>query len=227
MDLPSQTIINVLTFLLPGFVTAALLYSLTPRPRPVPFERVVQALIFTVVIQAAVSTVESSVIALGAQVGSIGTWTKNTQIIWSIALAVVMAGVLAWLDNYDRLHTLWRRLGITHQTSFPSEWFGTLSQHSGYIVLHLSGNRRLYGWPAEWPNQPDQGHFVMAEAEWLLDTVDSEGRTTIPLTGVQRVLIPAKDVEMVELMEPVARGQSTAATGDTDGRSKTPEPSAE
>jgi hypothetical protein len=156
MDLPSQTIINVLTFLLPGFIAAALLYSLIPRPRPIPFERVVQALIFTVVIQTAVSGVELSLISLGTQIGSIGLWTQQTQIVWSIALAIVMAGVLAWLDNYDRLHTVWRRLGITHQTSFPSEWFGTLSQHNGYVVLHLSGNRRLLGWPREWPNQPDQ-----------------------------------------------------------------------
>ena len=228
MDLPSQTIINVLTFLLPGFITAALLYSLTPRPRPIPFERLVQALIFTVVIQGAVSGVESSLVMLGKQIGSIGTWTQQTALGWSIVLAVLMAGVVAWLDNYDRLHTLWRRLGITHQTSFPSEWFGTLSQHNGYIVLHLGGNRRLFGWPAEWPNQPDQGHFVMAEAEWLLDAADSQvqGRTSIPLTGVQRLLVPARDVEMVELMEPVARPTGDT-TGAADGRSKTSESSTE
>ena len=47
MDIPDQSVITVLTYLLPGFITAALVYSLTPSPRPIPFERVVQALIFT------------------------------------------------------------------------------------------------------------------------------------------------------------------------------------
>lgn len=204
MDLPSQAIISVLTFLLPGFIAAALLYGLIPRPRPIPFERVVQALIFTIVIQLAVAGVEFSLIGLGTQLMSIGPWTEQVEILWSIVLAIVMACIIAWLDNFDRLNTLWRRLGITHQTSFPSEWFGQLSQHHGYLVLHLSGKRRLFGWATEYPNQPDHGHFAMAEAEWLLDEPDEEGRTGIPLAGVDRILIRAQDVEMVELMQPVA-----------------------
>ena len=42
----------VLTFLLPGFVAAAVFYSLTSHPKPSNFERVVQALIFTIVVEA-------------------------------------------------------------------------------------------------------------------------------------------------------------------------------
>lgn len=55
MDVPSETVIAILTYLLPGFITAAIVYALTPEPRPIPFERVVQALIFTMVVQVAVS----------------------------------------------------------------------------------------------------------------------------------------------------------------------------
>ena len=42
-------IVGVLTFLLPGFVAASIFYSLTSYPKPSPFDRVVQALIFTVI----------------------------------------------------------------------------------------------------------------------------------------------------------------------------------
>ena len=150
MDVPSQTIIDVLTFLLPGFVTAALVYSLTPAPRPIPFERVVQALIFTVVIQAGASGVQTSLIGIGSRFGSIGVWSDQTRIAWSLVLAGLLAIVLAWIDNTDRLHTLLRKLRITHQTSFSSEWYGALSQARGYVVLHLTGERRLYGWAEEW-----------------------------------------------------------------------------
>jgi hypothetical protein len=45
MDLPNTALIDVLTYLLPGFVAAAAVYVLTPAIRPAPFERVVQALI--------------------------------------------------------------------------------------------------------------------------------------------------------------------------------------
>ena len=49
MNWASSEIVGVLSFLLPGFVAAAIFYSLTSYPKPSPFDRVVQALIFTVI----------------------------------------------------------------------------------------------------------------------------------------------------------------------------------
>ena len=195
MNIPSQAIIDVLTFLLPGFVSAAILHSLTPAPRLIPFERVVQALIFTIVIQAGTSGVKTGLIGIGPRFGSIGVWSEETRIVWSLVLAGLLGVVLAWIDNTDQLHSRLRKLRITHQTSFSSEWYGALSQARGYLVLHLTGERRLYGWAVEWPNTPEHGHFVMAEAEWLGDD------KRVPLEGVDRIVIRVQDVEMVELMQ--------------------------
>ena len=195
MNIPSQAIIDVLTFLLPGFVSAAFLHSLTPDPRLSPFERVVQALIFTIFIQVGTSGVETGLIWIGQWFGSIGVWSEQAGIAWSLALAVLLGVVLAWIANTDQLHSRLRKRGITRQTSFLSEWYGALSQSRGYLVLHLTGDRRLYGWATEWPNTPEHGNFVMAEAEWL---VDGE---RVPLEGVARIVIRVQDVEMVELMQ--------------------------
>lgn len=210
MDIPSQTIIDVLTFLLPGFVTAAVLYRLTPTPRPAPFERVIQALIFTILIQALVVGVETSLLELGATTITLGTWTDRIRLAWSFGLALVLASVIAWADNNDILHSVLRKFRITYQSSYPSEWYGTFAVEAGYLVLHITGGRRLLGWVVEWPNQPDRGHFVLAEAEWLLDSGE-----TIPVKGVRRMLVRATDVEMVELMEPVP---DNGAEGDQNGR---------
>ena len=59
----------------------------------------------------------------------------------------------------------------------------------GYVVLHRKGERRLFGWPEEWPDHPDQGHFSIAEGQWLLD----EGVRTAE--GTSAILVPAGDVE--------------------------------
>ena len=83
-------------------------------------------------------------------------------IAWSLALAVLLGVVIAWIANTDQLHSRLRKLGLTRQTSFSSEWYGALSQSRGYLVLHLTGERRLYGWAVEWPNTPEHGNFVMA-----------------------------------------------------------------
>ena len=195
MNIPSQVIIDVLTFLLPGFVSAAIFHSLTPDPRPIPFERVVQALIFTIFIQVGTFGVETGLTWIGPWFWSIGVWSEQTGIAWSLALAVLLGVVIAWIANTDQLHSRLRKLGLTRQTSFSSEWYGALSQSRGYLVLHLTGERRLYGWAVEWPNTPEHGNFVMAEAEWLVD-----GKS-VKLEGVAQIVIRAQDVEMVELMQ--------------------------
>ena len=194
MNIPSQTLIDVLTFLVPGFVSAAIFHSLTPGLHRIPFERVVQAMIFTVVIQLGASVVKTSLIWIGSWFWSISVWSDETRIAWSLVLACLLGVVFAWSTNTDHLHSRLRRFGITRQTSFLSEWYGALSQSDGYLVLHLTGGRRLYGWPTEWPNTPEHGNFVMADAEWLTDGA------RIPLKGVARIVIRVQDVEMVELM---------------------------
>jgi hypothetical protein len=210
MEIPDQAVINVLTYLLPGFITAALVYSLTPSPRPIPFERVVQALIFTMLVQVGVIAVRFVLLWLGPQVGIWGEWTDNVRLVWSVVLAGGLGLLLAWTANKDKIHAALRWAGITCQTSFSSEWYGVFSKSKRYVVLHLTGQRRLYGWPEEWPSTPGKGHFVMMQAEWLL----KEG-ARLELTGVNRILIRAEDVEMVELIEMPATLQETQ-----DGRSQ-------
>ena len=52
MNWAASEAVAVLTFLLPGFVSAAVFYSLTSHPKPNEFGRVIQALIFTIIVQA-------------------------------------------------------------------------------------------------------------------------------------------------------------------------------
>ncbi|MGE0361454.1 MAG: DUF6338 family protein [Vicinamibacterales bacterium] len=194
MEIPGKAVIDVLTYLLPGFIAAAVFYSLTPSARPIPFERVVQALMFTMLVQVGVVVVQA-VTGFASAYIHLGLWTENTRLVWSVVLAGVLGLCLGWMQNSDGVHSVLRKTGATCQTSFPSEWYGAFSRNKGYVVLHLKGERRLYGWPEEWPSVPGQGQFVMANAEWL------DGLERIPLSGVRRVMVNGLDVEMVEFME--------------------------
>jgi hypothetical protein len=223
MDLPSKTIIDVLTYLLPGFITAALLYRLTPAPRPIPFERVIQALIFTIVIQLLVTGTKHVLFKLGDWMIVLGPWTNDVALAWSVVIAFVLGLFAVWTGNSDTIHRRLRRMRITHQTSFPSEWYGVFCKHEGYVVLHLKGERRLLGWPEEWPNAPGVGHFVVEKAAWLSDTNE-----LIELAGVERVLVKADEIEMVELMRPVTEAvrqeeQHGRSQGADSGTSGTPD----
>ena len=200
MDLITGQPMEILEFLLPGFVAAAVLYSLTSHPKPGAFERVVQALIFTIVVQAVVAVV---FLVLHAP-GEGGPWIGDGEVLVSVPTAVVLGLMAVHASNKDYLHRLLRRLGITRETSYPSEWYSAFSRHSDcYVVLHLKGERRLYGWPTEWPGLPDEGHFLIEEGEWLRD--GGGGESTL-LEGIAAVLVPVSEVEMVEFV-PSARSE--------------------
>ena len=72
----------------------------------------------------------------------------------------------------------------------------TQPETNGTWSLHLKGERRLFGWPFDWPDQADSGHFVIMEPEWVLDD-NSRAR----LHKVERLIVPVKDVEMVECVK--------------------------
>ena len=190
----SNDIVEILTFLLPGFIAVAVFYSLTSHPRPSEFTSVVHALIFTMIVQALVFMLPLA--RLSEWLGS----SSEAEILVSVPVALVMGMLAAYVSNQDKLYALLRRLRITRETSYPSEWYSSFANHEGcYVVLHLQGDRRLYGWLEEWPSQPDKGHFRLAEVSWLTGGSDD------PMEQVAAIMVPASQVEMVEFVQTESR----------------------
>ena len=156
MNWASSEAVNLLTFLVPGFAAAAVFYSLTSHPAPRAFDRVIHALIFTIIGKIVWDALFSE--------------DKPWEFAQTVAITVALAFVFVWISNNDVAYWLLRRLRFTRETSHPSEWYSAFSRHGDcYVVLHLTGQRRLYGWPEEWPGDPERGHFRITEAEWLRD----------------------------------------------------------
>lgn len=194
MSWASSEAVSIFTFLLPGFLAAMIFYSLTSYPVPSAFDRLIHTLIFTTVGQALASFIVLLVWGGDPTDESLG-WNNIYDLVLSVAIASGLALVSAYVLNNDILHRLFRRIGVTRETSYPFELYSTFSQHRDcYVVLHLSGQRRLYGWPAEWPSHPGRGHFRILEAEWLTDN------GAVPAAGVSAILIPATQVEIVEFL---------------------------
>lgn len=194
MDTLTPDIIAVLQYLLPGFITAWIFYAFTSYIKPSQFERVVQALIFTLIIQVITFLFKELLIYIG-NYWSVAEWRESFNLIWSVVFAIILGFVFSYYSNNDKLHKFLRDKNITRETSYASEWFGAFLKNVTYIVLHLKDGRRLYGWPIEWPTDPKNGHFVIEQASWL------EENNEIELEGVNQVLIDTSQVELVEFME--------------------------
>ncbi len=192
--LSSSDAIEVLVFLLPGFVAVSVFYSFTSHPKPNVFEHIVQSLIFTII----VSTI------LWFFKAQIDSWNENITLLLSIIIAGLLGIIAVYLINRDILHRMLRACRVTKETSYPSEWYSAFSRLSDcYVVLHLNGGRRLYGWPSEWPSSPEEGHFFIQDGEWLLEDNERE-----PIKGVVAILISVSEVEMVEFLPQVPVNQS-------------------
>lgn len=195
MDELVKEVIPLLQYLIPGFLTAWIFYSLTAFKRPDTFGQIVQALIFTLIIQAVVSTLGSLFILIGTEGLSIGVWDLKAKTAWSTIVAIALGLVSCYLANSDKLHTRLRDRGITRQTSFPSEWYSAFSTRPRFVVLTLLDGRRLYGWPAEWPSEPTKGQFVIEDPCWI-----NENQEEVE-TGAEVIVIDASKIQWVEFSQ--------------------------
>ena len=104
--------------------------------RPSPFERVIQALIFTLLIQAIVFIEKAILIQIG-NLGTIAPWNEHAGLICSTVTAVLIGVIFSYFANYDKFHKIARDLGITRETSYPHEWFGAflVPYHTSIFLL--------------------------------------------------------------------------------------------
>ena len=184
-DLASNTI-EVLNFLVPGFIAAGIYYEFTAASKPNTFERVIQALIFTVIIKA----ITTAAAVYGPfnnekwiEVGLIGT----------IVVGIVLGFGVAVLVNWDIPHRWFRQWGMTRETAYPTDWYTVFATWKNHlVVLHLQDGRRIYGWPKQWPGEQDDRLFVIEGPRWLGDGE--------PVPAGEALAVQADDVEMVEFV---------------------------
>ena len=192
MSWATAELVGVLTFLLPGFVGAAVFYALTSHPRPGEFDRVVQALVFTTVAQALTWAARW----LAGLRWPTYEWPAGLELLVAVAGATGLALLAAAVSNHDIVHRLLRRIGVTRETSYPSEWYSAFAENSGrYVILQLQDDRRLHGWPEEWPGSSAIGYFRITEALWLNDVHNDDA-----MLKTVEVLVPAADVKMVQFL---------------------------
>jgi len=206
-------VVTALNLLLPGFIAAWVFYGLTAYQRPSPFERIIQALVYNIILRPFVLAIGALFQFIG-RAYSLGAWTVESELTTAVMLAFPLGALFAGVANSDVLHRWLRehdgflrpvdpyapRNWIwTWNNAFPSEWYSALSRRAQYVVLHLTDGRRLYGWPDEFPDDPATGHFVLSEAEWLVERNVEYAR--VPLEGVESIMVRGSDVEMVEFMK--------------------------
>ena len=184
MDLPTNLdALQVLLALLPGFLTVQVLDVLVVREDRKPFERVIQALIFTFLVHV---LWYFSKAALPAPPGGDLTGLAFSSLVLGLGVTFAI--------NSGFIHKLLRWCRLTRAASRPSEWYDAFYEKKEHVVLHLKDGRRVFGWPKLYPLRPDKGHLLVENAEWLDRPDPSIGRRDLDF------LIDVTDVRFVEFV---------------------------
>ena len=208
MGLIAKDLPTLIFLLLPGFISAGVYYTLTAHPKTSEFERIVQSLVFTALVRIGLNFVKPLLFHAPAWL-VLGRWSADVEFGWSVGLAIFWGLLFAVFSNRDWFHRLTRWGKMSSRTSYPSEWYSAFTTHKNrYILLWLKDERRLRGWPEEWPDQSDKGFFILANPEWIL------GDEIAPLYKAKRFLVPASEVKMVEFL--LADDEITVSPAEAD-----------
>ncbi|WP_207849786.1 MULTISPECIES: DUF6338 family protein [unclassified Pseudomonas] len=192
MDDLVKEVIPLLQYLIPGFVSTWIFYTLTAFKRPNTFGQIVQALIFTFVIHGVVLGIGAVALWIGSEGFSVGKWDGKAQAMWAFMVSTGLGLLSCALASNDKLHKWLRSKNVTNKNSYPSEWYSTFVRHNRLVTLHLTDERRLFGWPIEWPSGPLEGQFIMLNPGWL-----GEDGVALPF-GAELLVIDSSKVQWVE-----------------------------
>jgi hypothetical protein len=191
----SKDVVALLQYLVPGFLVAWVYFGITSHAKPSQFERIVQALIYTVVVQCLLAVERASALALG-NAFTLGPWSPTSDLFASLLTALFLGLVIATITNHDMLFRRLRKLRFTSRTGHPGEWFATFSGYPRYLVLQLKDGSRIFGWPKIWPSSAEKGHFFITSA---IRTVQGQEQDLAHLEGI---LINVSDVSFAEFTKP-------------------------
>jgi hypothetical protein len=187
-------LVAVLQYLAPGFIAAGIFYATTTHSKPTQFERVVQALILTVVVRSAVAVERWLAIATGSVI-TFGTWTDESTLVASIISAAIIGLAVSAATNRDTAYAWLRRIGATQRTSHPSEWVAVFYNDPRFVILNLKDGSRINGWPSIWPASAEKGHFYLTRSAWL--SPEAKESTT----EHEGILINVADVRQIEFVK--------------------------
>lgn len=204
MELPSTEVVATINYLLPGFITAWIFYGFTAYRPKNQIERIIEAVIYSTLIQIIIVPIRISLLWIGSVGFAVGVWDHESSMLVSFFVALILGVTTVIIANSSKFHDKvpgW----FSRKTSYPSEWYSAfdraareseIDSSKGYISLSLKNGKRVFGWNTEWPNYPDEGHFVIHYPSW----VDEENKYE-DIRDAIKIVIPVTDVCMVTFIE--------------------------
>jgi hypothetical protein len=190
--LTSIETLNILLFLIPGFISSAVFTALTVRPAEQgELKRIAEALIFSMLVYALYSPFGRNPISLNEQNELV---YDLVSFLLLLAFSLVFPVLLSYSVTNDLHMRFARWAGITNRTARSSTWYDVFSDESRPVVIRFNDGRKIGGWPEHYSDDPNEPYVYLTHPH----QIDHEGR---PIdAGYHGVLItPQMEIDYVWL----------------------------
>jgi hypothetical protein len=195
--------LNLLIFLLPGFLIQRIVESLSVTGKISDTIRVVDALAFSLVnyllysILALPFGLRPIPLTLGqdGQLQFTGRDVSGFIILFSIAVFIGLLYAKS-LNAGWHYRILRDRLDLTRKTGRVDLWHDIFSDYRGrWVEAHLKDGTRILGWPDYYSDDPDKRELFLAEA-----VVTKPDGTTYEVAGPGILLTEKSEIERIEIL---------------------------
>lgn len=195
MDI-SYEVLNILSFLIPGFLASSIYQYVAVRKKRDKFEQIIEALIYSLIIYIAVLNVTGSIPVLLScnKNGESISWVFNkdeSPLLGVLFFSIVLPIVIGWINAKNLLLRLLNKIGVTPKTSRESVWLDVFSDIKKFVIINLKDGRRIYGWPLYFSNTPEEGMIYLAYPAWIKDEkyidLDNEGIFLVEKENIESI----------------------------------------
>lgn len=188
--------LEILIFLIPGFISATVLNALIVRKEKKELGKIIEALIFSMLIYTIYSFVSGrSPITLNQIEESI-TYSYNSEsFLWLGLLSIGIPAALGLFVTNDWHMKAARKLRISRRTARSSVWFDVFCDIRKHIIINFENGRRLYGWPMYYSNEPENQYIFLFKPAWIQE----EEFIDLPVEGI--LVTPEQKIESIEFLE--------------------------
>jgi hypothetical protein len=193
--------LGILLVLLPGFTCAYIAQYLSVRRKQTELDKIIEALLFSVVLYLATLPHFGNTLPAYWQVSPNNPSVFQVTIRWGqllvLAVGSVVLGVLYAANiNHDWLMTMFRFLRVTERTARSTIWNDVFQEIGGSVQVGLSGEIKVIGWLRYYSDEAEDSSIFVEHAAWI----NAKGEET-PITGPGILLTKEVGIEYVLFLD--------------------------
>jgi hypothetical protein len=193
--------LGVLLVLLPGFASAYIVQFLAVRRRQTELDKVVEALLFSLILYVMTLPFFGNTLPIGWQLDPHRTDTYQVLVDWKHLAALAGLGILFALlyaanINRDWLMIAFRWMGVTERTARSTIWNDVFQETGGFVQVGISDGRSVMGWLRYYSDEASEPSLFLENAAWVVDNRDGT-KAEIAIEGPGIFLTKETGIEYV------------------------------